>query len=97
MLDSPTRAATAGTTTSSSSESRRSATSTVISFVMLAIARGVRAPRAASVFPSTVLCTTIRPGLDGGSGRACRPGETEGGGRDGSDCEETPALHAASG
>ena len=56
--DSPTRAATVGTLTVPSSGSRSRATSAVMSFVMLAIARGVSAPRAASVRPSTVLCTT---------------------------------------
>ena len=95
-VDSPTRAATAGTTTSSSSARRRSATSTVMSFVMLAIARGVRAAGGERLSVDGAL-DDERLGLDGGSGRECRPGEIKGGSGDGCYCEETPALHAASG
>ena len=92
-VDSPTPAATAGTVTTSSSETRSTATSAVISFVMLAIARGASASRAASVWPSTELWTTYARGLDGRRGALGGGAERERGDRD----RETEAHHAAPG
>ena len=57
-VDSPILVAAAGTVTVWSRSSRRIATSAVMSFVIEAIARGSSASRAASVLPSTELCTT---------------------------------------
>src|SRR5262245_33906750 len=75
-VDSPIRVAAAGTATVSSSDRRSRATSAVISFVMLAIARGVSASRAARVWPSTELWTTYARAWTAGAAPCAGVAET---------------------
>src|ERR671928_386988 len=75
MLDSPTDAASGAAVTTCESRSRSSVTSTVISFVMLAIGRRLAGARAASTSPVAPFTTTYARAATGG-GPASADGAT---------------------